>query len=297
MAFKSGFVAIIGRTNVGKSTLFNAILAEKLSIVSDKPQTTRNRILGVHTDKECQIVFIDTPGIHRDREKRVLNRFMNKAALAAREDADIIAIMIEAAPSLHTLDEEIIRDLRGAKVPAILVINKIDTVKKAELLPLIDLVRGRHPFRAIIPMSALRGDGVPAFTAEIKVLLPEGQPYFPEDTLTDQSERFLVGEIVREKVLGLTRQEIPYSTAVMVESFTEDDDRNLLSISAVIYVEKESQKGIVIGKGGRLIKEIGTAARRDIEAFFDTPVFLDLRVKVMKDWARGEDTIRRLGYR
>jgi GTP-binding protein Era len=297
MAFKSGFVAIIGRTNVGKSTLFNAILAEKLSIVSDKPQTTRNRILGVHTDKECQIVFIDTPGIHRDREKRVLNRFMNKAALAAREDADIIAIMIEAAPSLHTLDEEIIRDLRGAKVPAILVINKIDTVKKAELLPLIDLVRGRHPFRAIIPMSALRGDGVPAFTAEIKVLLPEGHPYFPEDTLTDQSERFLVGEIVREKVLGLTRQEIPYSTAVMVESFTEDDDRNLLSISAVIYVEKESQKGIVIGKGGRLIKEIGTAARRDIEAFFDTPVFLDLRVKVMKDWARGEDTIRRLGYR
>jgi GTP-binding protein Era len=297
MAFKSGFVAIIGRTNVGKSTLFNAILAEKLSIVSDKPQTTRNRILGVHTDRECQIVFIDTPGIHRDREKRVLNRFMNKAALAAREDADIIAIMIEAAASLHPLDEEIIRGLRGSKVPAILVINKIDTVNKADLLPLIDLARGRHPFRAIIPTSALRGDGVADFTAEIKGLLPEGHPYFPEDTLTDQSERFLVGEIVREKVLGLMRQEIPYSTAVMVERFTEDADRNLLSISAVIYVEKESQKGIVIGKGGRLIKEIGTAARRDIEAFFDTPVFLDLRVKVMKDWARGEDTIRRLGYR
>lgn len=296
MAFKSGFVAIIGRTNVGKSTLFNSILGQKVSIVSEKRQTTRNRILGIHTDKECQIVFIDTPGIHHGPEGKGLNRFMIKTALAAKNEADITAVMIEARTSLHELDREIIQGLTTLKKPAILVINKIDITRKPLILPLIDEASRLHGFSSIIPLSALRGEGVIDFLDEIKGLLPEGHPYFPEDALTDQSERSIVGEIIREKVFGLTRQEIPYSTAVSVEEFKEDGDRGLLSISATIFVEKESQKGIVIGRGGSLIKRIGSNARLDIEALFDIPVFLDLRVKVMKDWAKTEETIKRFGY-
>ncbi len=296
MGFKSGFVAIIGKANVGKSTLFNTLLGQKISITSKKPQTTRNRILGVYTERESQIVFIDTPGIHRSNQKNGLNRFMIKTALSAREDADIVAIMIEATPSLNELDKDIIRGLSGSKSPVLLLINKIDAANKTLLLPLIDAVSRLSSFHSIIPISALRGDGVGEFVTEVKGLLPEGQPYFPEDTLTDQTERFIVGEIIREKIITLTRQELPYSTAVVVDEFKEDAVRNLLSIAATVFVEKDSQKGIMIGRGGTLIKSIGTAARKDIEAFFDTHVFLDLRVKVMKDWAKSEETIERLGY-
>ncbi len=286
----------MGKTNVGKSTLFNTLLGQKVSIVSRKPQTTRNRILGVHTDRECQIVFVDTPGIHREDQGRGLNRFMAKTAISAREDADVIALMIEASTSPDGLDIEIIRALSQTKLPVILLINKIDTINKNLVLPLIDRVRDVSSFHSIIPISALTGDGVGDFLSEIKKLIPEGQPYFPEDTLTDQSERFIVAEIIREKVFDLTRQELPYSTAVIVEEFREDETKNLLSIAATIFVEKDSQKGIMIGKGGELVKNIGTAARKDIEAFFDTHVFLNLRVKVMKDWAKSEETIKRLGY-
>lgn len=289
-------MAIIGKANVGKSTLFNTLLGQKISITSKKPQTTRNRILGVYTERESQIVFIDTPGIHRSNQKNGLNRFMIKTALSAREDADIVAIMIEATPSLNELDKDIIRGLSGSKSPVLLLINKIDAANKTLLLPLIDAVSRLSSFHSIIPISALRGDGVGEFVTEVKGLLPEGQPYFPEDTLTDQTERFIVGEIIREKIITLTRQELPYSTAVVVDEFKEDAVRNLLSIAATVFVEKDSQKGIMIGRGGTLIKSIGTAARKDIEAFFDTHVFLDLRVKVMKDWAKSEETIERLGY-
>jgi GTPase len=290
-------VAIIGKANVGKSTLFNTLLGQKISITSRKPQTTRNRILGIYTQQDCQIVFIDTPGIHRSNKSTGLNQFMNRTALSARDDADIIAIMIEATSSLDGMDEDIINGLSNSKSPVLLIINKIDAVTKPSLLPLIDSVRCLSRFHSIIPLSALRGDGIGELVMAIKGLLPEGQPYFPEDTLTDQSERFIVEEIIREKIFTLTRQELPYSAAVAVNEFKEDAERNLLSIAATVFVEKDSQKGIMIGRGGGLIKNIGTAARKDIEIFFDTHVFLDLRVKVLKDWAKSEETIGRLGYR
>ncbi len=296
MGYKSGFVAIIGKANVGKSTLFNALLGQKISITSRKPQTTRNRILGVYTEQDCQIVFIDTPGIHRWNQRTSLNRFMIRTALAAREDADIIGVMIEATSPLDETDRDIIDGLSGTKSPVILIVNKIDAVAKPSLLPLIDTARGLFSFHSIIPVSALRGDGVGEFVTAVRELLPEGQPYFHEDTLTDQTERFIVGEIIREKIFTLTRQELPYSTAVVVDEFKEDPERNLLAIAATVFVEKDSQKGIMIGKGGGLIKSIGTAARKDIELFFDTHVFLDLRVKVMRDWAKSDETIGRLGY-
>jgi GTP-binding protein Era len=296
VSFKSGFVAIIGKPNVGKSTLFNRLLGQKISIISKRPQTTRNRILGVYNEHGFQIVFIDTPGVHRSKRDTGLNRFMNRTALSAREDADIVAVMIEAVSLLDNLDEDIIRGLSDTKSPVLLLINKIDTIKPALLLPLIDTVRNLYSFHSIVPVSALNGDGVSEFLSEIKGLLPDGQPYFPEETLTDQTERFIVGEIIREKIFTLTRQELPYSTAVVVDEFKEDDRRNFLSISATVFVEKDSQKGIMIGRGGGLIKNIGTTARKDIEEFFDTHVFLDLRVKVMKDWAKNEETIGRLGY-
>lgn len=296
MGYKSGFVAIIGKANVGKSTLFNALLGQKISITSRKPQTTRNRILGVYTEQDCQIVFIDTPGIHRWNQRTSLNRFMIRTALSAREDADIVAVMIEATSALDETDRDIIDGLSGMKSPVILIVNKIDAIAKPSLLPLIDTVRGLSSFHSIIPVSALRGDGVGEFVTAVRELLPEGQPYFPEDTLTDQTERFIVGEIIREKIFTLTRQELPYSTAVVVDEFKEDSERNLLAIAATVFVEKDSQKGIMIGKGGGLIKSIGTAARKDLELFFDTHVFLDLRVKVMRDWAKSDETIGRLGY-
>lgn len=297
MGYKSGFVAIVGKANVGKSTLFNTLVGQKISITSRKPQTTRNRIIGIYTQPDCQIVFVDTPGLHRSNLGTGLNRFMNKTALTAREDADIVAAMIEATSSIDESDEDIIRGLSDSKLPVLLVINKIDVVAKSSLLPLIDRVSGLSHFHSIIPLSALKGDGIEDLLAVIKDLLPEGQPYFPEDTLTDQSERFIVGEIIREKIFDLTRQELPYSTAVVVDEFKEDTDRNLLSIAATVFVEKDSQKGIMIGRGGGLIKSIGTAARKDIEVFFDTHVFLELKVKVLKDWAKSEDSIGRLGYR
>ncbi len=295
MGFRSGFIVLLGRTNVGKSTLMNRIIGEKVSIISPKPQTTRNRIMGVVTNKSSQMVFVDTPGIHRG--KKGLNRFMLNTALSAKNDADLIAIMIEARDTPHEIDLELIGGLSSEGPPAILLINKVDRVKKSVVLPLIDKLANIYRFETIIPISALLGDGVSDFLSEAEKLLPEGDPFFPEDTLTDVSERFLAGEIIREKVINLTHQEIPYAVAISVEQFSENEKRELLRISAVIYVERESQKGIVVGKGGSLIKEIGILARKDLEAFFGVHVFLDLRVKVMKDWAKRDDSLKRLGYR
>ncbi len=199
MAFRSGFAALVGKTNVGKSTLFNGLVGQKVSIVSRRPQTTRNKILGVYTDRDCQIVFMDTPGIHPEATRGGLNRFMTRTALSAREEADVIALLVEAAASPDKLDEETIGMLADTKAPVILLINKIDTINKSLILPLVDRLRSLSDFHSIIPISALKGEGVGIFLEELKKLLPEGQPYFPEDTLTDQSERFIVGEIIRER--------------------------------------------------------------------------------------------------
>jgi len=295
MAFRSGFIVLLGRTNVGKSTLMNRIIGEKVSITSPKPQTTRNRIMGVLTNKNSQMVFIDTPGIHRG--SKGLNRIMLNTALSAKEDADLVAVMIEARDMPHGIDLELIGGLSTSGPPVILLINKVDKVKKTIVLPLIDRMAKLYRFETIIPISALKGDGVVDFITEAERLLPEGDPFFPEDTLTDVSERFLAGEIIREKAINLTHQEIPYAVAVSVEEFSENQEKEILKISAVIYVERDSQKGIVVGKGGGLIKEIGISARKDLEAFFGIHVFLDLRVKVMKDWAKRDDSLKRLGYR
>lgn len=294
ITFKSGFVVLVGKTNVGKSTLMNTILGEKVSIVTPKPQTTRNRIMGVLTDKTSQIVFVDTPGFHRG--KKELNLYMIKTARAARDDADVVTVMVEAADRLDDVDMEVIMGLKDVTAPVILLINKVDRARKEEILPLIESLEGMHDFQEIIPISALTGDGIPIYLDAVHKLLEEGPPYFPEDALTDQSEKFIAAEIIREKAFRLTRQEIPYAVAVAVDRFQEDSEKGILVIDAVIYVERESQKGIIIGKGGSVIKEIGTKARMDLEAFFDIKVYVELRVKVLKDWAKRSEMLKRLGY-
>ncbi len=291
--FKSGFIGIIGRPNVGKSTLLNTILGERLAITTPKPQTTRNRIMGIHTDARGQFIFLDTPGIHRGDNP--LNRSMVSAARETFRSADILLLLVEA-PRIDGNDREIIASLAELSLPVILGINKIDTIRKPLLLPLIDEARTLHPFREIVPISARSGDGVPVLLEEIRKLLPEGPPLFPEDTLTDRPERFIAAEIVREKIILSTRQEIPYSSAVTVDAFKEDDGRRLIRIRATIHVEKESQKAILIGRRGAMLKEIGTRAREELERFFDSRVFLELFVRVQKDWTRDPRALREFGY-
>lgn len=292
--FKSGFVVLVGKTNVGKSTLMNTILGEKVSIVSPKPQTTRNRIMGILTDETSQVVFVDTPGFHAG--KKELNLYMIRTARTARDDADVVTVMVEAAERLDDVDMDVLRGLKDVSSPVILLINKVDRAKKEKILPLIESIEGMHDFEEIIPISALTGDGIQIYLDTVQRLLTEGPPYFPEDALTDQSEKFIAGEIIREKAIHLTRQEIPYAVAVAVDRFQEDIDKGILVIDAVIFVERESQKGIIIGKKGSVIKEIGTKARMDLEAFFDIKVYVELRVKVLKDWAKRSEMLKRLGY-
>jgi len=271
MSFKSGFVSIIGRPNTGKSTLLNSILGEKVVIVSEKPQTTRNRIRGIKNMENAQIIFLDTPGIHK--AKGHLNEFMVKEAMSALEDMDIIIYLVEATGKIK--DELfIIESLKRVRCPVLLGINKIDMVRKDSILPLMDEYSSVYPFREIIPLSARKGEGMDELFRCIVELLPEGPKYFTEDILTDQTERFVVAEIVREKVFELTREEIPYSTAVIVERFKENPGKRIISISATINVERDSQKGIIIGKGGAMLKEIGTRARIDIERLLGTKVYL-----------------------
>lgn len=293
MAYKSGFVSIIGRPNVGKSTLLNAILGEKIAITSSKPQTTRNRILGVKHLTEGQVIFLDTPGIHK--AKGVFNILMVKTALATLKEVDIILFLVEAA-RMDEGDIFIVGNLKKVKTPVILVVNKIDLVKKDTLLPLIDGYSRLYPFQEIIPVSALKGDGVEIIVNRIYELLSEGPRYFPEDVVTDLPERFIVAEIVREKVFELTREEIPYSTAVVVDEFKEDQQKGLISIMATIHVERDSQKGIIIGKGGRLIKEIGTKARLDIERLLGSKVYLQLFVRVQEKWTEDMRILKEFGY-
>ncbi len=292
-SFRSGFVSLIGRPNAGKSTLLNAILGEKIAIISDKPQTTRNRILGIKNLPEGQIIFLDTPGIHHSRSR--LNQSMVKTALATYNEVDVIAFLIEANDPENDENDLILKTLEKTEKPIFLLINKIDLVEKEKILPIIDRHSKLRPYAQIIPVSALQGDGLGLLLDELLKVLPEGPQLFPEDMITDLPERFLAGEMIREKVFRLTRQEIPYSSAVVVDEFKEKEDKNLVVIRATIQVERESQKGIIIGEKGRMLKEIGSLARQEIESLLGTKVFLELWVKVEKDWREDPRALRRLG--
>jgi len=291
--FRSGFVSIIGRPNVGKSTLLNRILGEKIVITSDKPQTTRNRIKGIHNIPGGQIVFIDTPGIHRATS--LLNRYMVDEAQASIREVDLVLFLTEADSAEQRREAQILELLAAASSPVILVLNKIDLVAKETLLERISAFSALFPFREIVPVSALSGDGVERLVECVAKYLPEGPLYFPDDILTDLPERFIVAEIIREKVFRLTRDEVPYSTAIEIESFKERPD-GLVAIAAAINVERDSQKGIIIGKRGAMLKKIGTEARREIEQFLDTRVFLELFVKVRRDWSEDRLALKEMGY-
>ncbi|MDT8441125.1 MAG: GTPase Era [Desulfuromonadales bacterium] len=292
-AFRSGFVAIIGRPNVGKSTLLNRLVGQKVAITSPKPQTTRNRILGILTTSAYQVLFVDTPGIHA--AKSPLNRYMVDQARAACLDVDLVLWLVEADRPLD--DDRLVPDLlRKAKGPVILGINKVDLVAKPALLPLIDGYRDICPFAAIIPLSALTGAGEEALLQEVLQHLPEGPCYFPPDQVTDLPERFIVAEMIREQILGRIRDEVPYGVAVLVERFQENPERNLVGIDAVIHVERDSQKGILIGRGGSMLKQIGQAARREIERLLGVQVHLQLFVRVQKNWTTSGRMLREFGY-
>ena len=298
-AFKSGFVSIIGRPNVGKSTLLNTIIGEKITIVSDKPQTTRNKILGVKHLPGVQIVFLDTPGIHKPRHK--LNEYMVKAAISTFDEVDIILLMVEAGelsgPGDRYGDRYILEMLTKVTKPVFLLINKIDSVPKNTVLPQIEEYRHLYPFKEFFPVSALCGDNIDSLLESIIQELPEGPQYFSEDIATDQPMRFIAAEIIREKIFQLTYQEIPYSIAVGIEDFKEMEDRNLAVIRGVIFVERDSQKGIIIGKGGAMLKKVGQLAREEIEAIMGIKVFLELWVKVKEKWQSDDQVLKMLGYK
>jgi len=290
---KTGYVSLIGRPNAGKSTLLNRLVGEKVAIVSDKPQTTRHRILGVKNYAAGQIVFVDTPGIHRPMHR--LNVRMVDTAVETLREVDVVVLLFDASSRPGHGDEFVSRLLDDVKTPVVLVLNKIDLVAKAKLLPLIEKTQAWHPFAAIVPVSAATGDGVERLEDVLLSLLPEGEPGFPDDYLTDQPERAIVSETVREKVLQHTRAELPFSTAVVVDEFDEQERDRLLRLYCTIYVETESQKPIVIGRGGEMIKRIGSEARVDLEKFFGTKVFLDLRVKVNPDWRNNDRALDDIG--
>ena len=292
--FKSGFISILGRPNVGKSTLFNRILGEKIAIVAEKPQTTRNRILGIKNVEGGQFIFVDTPGIHEGRSE-LTQRIVRTAIVSGRE-ADVLLFVIDAISPQIKNDQQMIGLLKENSGTPFLVINKIDLVKKQTLLPVIDQYQRLHPFQTILPISAMTGEGVDILFDEILKILPESPPYFPEDMVTDQTERFLVSEIIREKVIHKSYQEIPYSTAVTIEAFKENPERGLVVIKGTIHVERSSQKKILIGRGGQKLKEIGEAARREAEALLGTRVFLELWVNVEKNWTHDPHALNRLGY-
>jgi GTP-binding protein Era len=290
---RSGFASLIGRPNAGKSTLLNRIIGTKVAIVSDKPQTTRTRILAVKNIGGSQIVFVDTPGIHRPLHR--LNVRMVDAAVETLREVDVVALVFDASSRPGRGDEYVSGLLGGVKTPVVLVLNKIDLIAKPKLLPLIEQARRWHPFAAIVPVSAATGDGIEELEQALLAQLSEGDPIYPEDFLTDQPERAIVAEIVREKVLQHTRAELPFSTAVIVDQFDESERDSILRLYCTIFVEHESQKAIVIGRGGEMIKRIGTEARLDLEHFFGTRVFLDLRVKVNPNWRDDDRALDALG--
>ena len=290
---KSGTVSLIGRPNAGKSTLLNTMVGAKVAIVSDKPQTTRSRILGVKNYPEGQIVFVDTPGIHRPLHR--MNVRMVDAAVETLREVDVVVLVFDATTQPGHGDEYVSMLLKPVTSPVVLVLNKVDAVAKARLLPLMERAQKWHDFAAIVPLSAQTGDGVDRLERVLFELLGEGEPLYPEDYLTDQPERILVAETVREKVLHHTRAELPFSTAVIVDQFDETERDRILRLYCTIFVEHESQKAIVIGRGGDMIKRIGTEARQDLEEALAARVFLDLRVKVNPDWRNDDRALDELG--
>ncbi|HHY37239.1 MAG TPA: GTPase Era [Firmicutes bacterium] len=292
--YKSGFVALVGRPNVGKSTLLNRMVGEKVAITATKPQTTRNRITGIHTTERAQIIFLDTPGIHKPKHK--LGQHMVKVAESALEEVDLILFVVDSTAPPGGGDRYIAGYFPARKTPVFLVLNKIDLLAPTEVARVQEEYRELHSFAEIIPVSAVTGDNLALLEDRIIDYLPEGPPYYPADMITDQPERFIVAELIREKVLHLTRDEVPHSIAVEVEEMQEREEKNLILIRANIYVERESQKGILIGRGGRMLKEIGQLSRADIEGLLGCQVYLELWVKVRKDWRDSAEALRNFSY-
>lgn len=291
--FHSGFIAIVGRPNVGKSTFLNRVIGQKIAIMSDKPQTTRNKIQGVYTTKDAQIVFIDTPGIHKPQNK--LGDFMMESALSALKEVDAVLFMVNATEHRGAGDNFIIDQLKNVDKPIYLLINKIDEISPDDIMPIIEQYKNALEFKDVYPISALQGNNVPELIDTLIKELPNGPQYYPADEVTDHPERFVISELIRQKVLELTRQEIPHSTAVVIESIKTEE--SLLRIRATIIVERDGQKGIVIGKGGSMLKKIGTLARKDIENMMGNKVFLELWVKVEPHWRDKANLLNSYGYR
>lgn len=296
MSFKSGFVTIVGRPNVGKSTLVNSFAGEKISIISSKPQTTRNTIKTIINGEDSQIIFIDTPGIHKPKTK--LGEYMVNLAETTLNEVDMVLFLVEATDREPGAgDLYIIEQLKRLRTPVVLLINKIDLVKKEQILLSIANYNKQMDFRAVIPVSAINNEGTDIVTKEIKKLLPEGPRYFPDDIITDQPEKMIAAELIREKILGLVNEEVPHGTGVEVISFKERQGRELIDIEANIYCEKETHKGILIGKEGKMLKRIGSLARVEIENLLGTKVFLQLWVKVKPDWRNSDNMLKTLGYK
>lgn len=291
---KSGFVAIVGRPNVGKSTLLNRIVGQKIAIMSDKAQTTRNKIQGVYTTDKTQIVFIDTPGIHKPKHR--LGDYMVEAAYSALHEVEVVLFMVAADQKRGKGDDMIIERLKKLSVPVYLVINKIDKIHPNDLLEQIDDFKAQMDFAQIIPISATQGNNFETLMSELEKIMPAGPQYFPEDQITDHPEYFVVSELIREKILQLTRDEVPHSVAVVIDSMKRKHDEKV-QIQATIIIERDSQKGIIIGKGGSMLKKIGTQARKDIEKLLGDKVYLELWVKVQKDWRDKQVYLTDFGYR
>ncbi len=292
--FRSGFVAIIGRPNVGKSTLINHVVGQKIAIMSDKPQTTRNKIQGIYTTDSAQIVFIDTPGIHKPQSK--LGDFMVESALSTLNEVDAVLFMVNATQKRGKGDNFIIERLQNVKKPIYLVINKIDQIHPDKLLPIVDDYRKTLDFKEVYPISALHGNNVPELVDNLIADLPEGPQFYPADQVTDHPERFIIAELVREKVNQLTREEVPHSVAVVTERVTRQNEQKI-QVSAQIIVERNSQKGIIIGKGGKMLKKIGVLARKDIELLLGDKVYLELWVKVQENWKDRQTDLQSFGYK
>lgn len=293
--YKSGFISIIGRPNVGKSTLLNQVIGEKISIISDKPQTTRNKIQLVYTGEDFQIVFLDTPGIQMPKNK--LGEYMLKISRSTLEEVDIVTFMVDDSMEIGSLDQYILDTLKDISTPIVLVINKTDKLNKEDLALLIQKYDDMDLFEEIIPISALNNDNVDRYIEVVKGIIPEGPQYFPEDMITDQPERFIISEIIREKALMNLEEEVPHGIYVGVDAVKTREDKDLIDVFANIYCEKESHKGIVIGKNGRMLKEIGKTAREDIEKLLGSKINLQLWVKVEKNWREKDSKVKYFGYR
>lgn len=293
-SYRSGFVAIIGRPNVGKSTLMNHLIGQKIAIMSDKPQTTRNKIHGVYTTENTQIVFLDTPGIHKPQSK--LGNYMMKTAESALKEVEAALFLIDVSEGLGGGDRYIIEQLKKTKTPVFLVMNKIDKVEPEALLPIIAQYNELYPFAEIVPVSALHGNNISTLIEQLTKYMPPGPQYYPADQITDHPEQFVCAELIREKILQLTREEVPHSIAVAIEDMRAQDN-GVVYIGAIIFVERDSQKGIIIGKRGELLKQVGQKARHDIEALLGSKIFLELWVKVKKDWRNQERVLKDLGFK